>query len=154
MELDFSDAVINSEHELVVYAKRKNREIRSFKKSHPDNPLQPEIDIEYLRRLYRERKHYEERLRMKQFFVEYGCWDCTEKERVDRCFKKQKCKYAEVQDDNRIKKARCPRDETGTCPYGNEVGTCFGFCYREILKGLNEGRRNQGGKEQEVQRDE
>ena len=28
----------------------------------------------------------------------------------------------------------CYRDEGGNCPYSNEVGTCFGFCMKEILK--------------------
>lgn len=35
----------------------------------------------------------------------------------------------------------CPQDETGDCPYGNDVGTCWGFCMRDILKEQRERKR-------------
>ena len=35
----------------------------------------------------------------------------------------------------------CPQDETGGCPYGNDVGTCWGFCMRDILKEQRERKR-------------
>ena len=37
---------------------------------------------------------------------------------------------------------KCPRDETDDCPYGNDAGTCFGFCWREILKDFKRARES------------
>ena len=33
-----------------------------------------------------------------------------------------------------MKPNKCYGDEVGNCPYSNEVGTCFGFCMKDILK--------------------
>lgn len=35
---------------------------------------------------------------------------------------------------------KCPRDETNDCPYGNSAGTCFGYCWREILQDFKRAR--------------
>ena len=152
MELDFSNVSIKSEKELVAYARRKNRRIRTYNKKHPNDSQMEELDITLLRRLYRERVVSDERNRKRAFMKKYDCRDCLEIELIEECFKNQKCKYAEVNDVQKAKKPRCPHDETGNCPYGNESGTCFGFCYREILQEFTERRRNQNDKEQEVQR--
>lgn len=53
-----------------------------------------------------------------------------------------------------IERSRCSRDKAGNCPYGNEVGTCFGFCWREILHEFDERKRYRDGKEQEEQGNE
>ena len=152
MELDFSNVNIKNEKELIAYARRKNRRIRTYNKKHPNELSMEELDIMLLRRLYRERLVSGEKNRMKAFMKMYECRDCAEIELIEECFKNQKCKYAEVNDVQKFQKPRCPNDETGNCPYGNESGTCFGICYREILQEFTERRRNRNGKEQEVQR--
>ncbi len=44
---------------------------------------------------------------------------------------------------------KCPKDTIGNCPYGNDVGTCFGFCWQEILKEFRAKRGNHYEKEAE-----
>ena len=82
-----------------------------------------------------------ERKRRMEFIKKHGCMDCLEAERMEQCLRIQKCRYVEVMNGKEIKKPHCPLDETGTCPYGNSTGTCFGFCIRRILQELNERRR-------------
>lgn len=36
----------------------------------------------------------------------------------------------------------CPKDDVGNCPYGNESGTCFGYCWKEILRDFYKAKEN------------
>jgi hypothetical protein len=35
--------------------------------------------------------------------------------------------------EEKITREKCSKDKEGNCPYGNEVGTCFGYCWKELL---------------------
>ena len=66
---------------------------------------------------------------------------------IDRAKQKEKvCITLEVREDIKeresVEKTRCPKDKEGNCPYGNEVGICFGFCMQKSVKEFKEGRRS------------
>ena len=42
----------------------------------------------------------------------------------------------------RIKKG-CLAKDGKSCPYGNDVGTCFGYCWKEILNEFKEKKRQE-----------
>ena len=47
----------------------------------------------------------------------------------------------------------CHKDEIGNCPYGNDVGTCFGFCMRAILQEQRERKRKNEQAEEDKEDD-
>ena len=48
----------------------------------------------------------------------------------------------EFEEKKNVEKIKCPKDKEGNCPYGNEVGTCFGFCMQKIVNEFKEERRS------------
>ncbi len=49
-----------------------------------------------------------------------------------------------VVEDNQ--KFSCPKDDIGNSPYGNAAGTCFGYCWKDILKEFAEKRKSKEDK--------
>ena len=67
----------------------------------------------------------------------YNCKHCLYFEKPRLCLAMNSCPLDEkrIPGAVRVKNFQmCPKDEVGNCPYGNDAGTCFGFCWKEILK--------------------
>lgn len=74
----------------------------------------------------------------------HRCLNCLYYEKPQQCFVSNHCPLeddAEPEKQVQILKHRCPKDKIGNCPYGNESGTCFGFCWQEILSEHRERKR-------------
>lgn len=68
---------------------------------------------------------------IKKFKARYGCLYCLYRNECHECFSHQKCMVADHPEIDYI--VDSDRNECDGCPYGNETGTCFGFCIRAIL---------------------
>ena len=87
-----------------------------------------------------------ETLGEKEFRKKHECKSCLYYSKFRTCIATLKCPLE--MEISVIKKKKCPMDEDGLCPYGNDVGTCFGYCIRTILKEYKERvRRNEQTKE-------
>ncbi len=87
----------------------------------------------------------------RKFKEQHGCVQCLYKQSIANCFKLKKCFI-------NTEKARafismCPKDDTGDCPYGNDAGTCFGFCMREIVQEHRE-RKRKHEQTEEIKKDD
>lgn len=95
----------------------------------------------YLLKRYRQIMRKE---REREFPEEHNCNDCLYHKAPYQCRAKEKCpielwRLAHIRRiEKQQRKQTCPLDQEGDCPYGNEVGTCFGFCLKKIM----EERRN------------
>ena len=72
------------------------------------------------------------------------CLNCLYYEKQQQCFATKHCSLeddAEPKKQVQVLRQRCPKDKIGNCPYGNESGTCFGFCWQEILSEHRERKR-------------
>lgn len=76
-----------------------------------------------------------ETLSVKEFREKHGCKSCLYYSKTKKCIAERNCP---LEADIVIEKKKCPLDEDGLCPYGNEAETCFGFCVRTILKEYRE----------------
>ena len=94
------------------------------------------------------------RMEREAFRKKYGCLDCLYYEKPRRCFETKYCPLEDGKEPKKteqLPKPRCPNDIKGDCPYGNELGTCFGFCWQEILSERRERkRRNEQIKEEKA----
>ncbi len=124
---------------------RNERELREYLRTHQ---FPEPIDEEEMVRLYRKMMR---RLKINEFRATYDCRHCY-------YFQQRLCKATEhclmedmaLAEDEKDDTARCLGDTEGDCPYGNEVGTCFGFCMRDILAEMRERKRqHEKDKEQE-----
>lgn len=73
---------------------------------------------------------------------EHDCKCCKYYEKPRQCNGELHCLMEEelqISSDRRkaIIRLPCPHDKKGGCPYGNESGTCFGFCLQKILKEMH-----------------
>ena len=71
----------------------------------------------------------------------HGCAQCYYKQSIANCFKSRECFLSTKRDRTFIQRSMCPKDYTSDCPYGNDAGTCFGFCMREIIQEHRERKR-------------
>ena len=69
----------------------------------------------------------------RKFRVALDCYHCRYRN-LKQCPAVVSCPLDMTRITNKRRELKCPRDETNDCPYGNEAGTCFGFCWREILR--------------------
>ena len=81
-----------------------------------------------------------ETLSIKEFRKLHKCKLCLYHNKMKSCFATFSCPL-EVKDSEHLIKRSCPLDDDQTCPYKNEVGTCFGFCMKRILHGKNDTSR-------------
>ena len=73
---------------------------------------------------------------LSKFRRKHKCKDCLYNSKILNCFIKQSCPLERVKEKKKENR-RCQMDETGTCPYANESGTCFGFCLKKLLGDKN-----------------
>lgn len=81
-----------------------------------------------------------ETLSNKEFRKKHNCKSCLYYSKMQRCIAEQICPL-EIDIDIETRRRTCPLDEKGTCPYRNELGTCFGFCMKAILREQEERKR-------------
>ena len=96
----------------------------------------------------------EEQTSRRKFKETYGCKYCYYYQ-TSKCAADQVCMIEEEERTRNAKKTLkvvCPKDQEGGCPYGNDVGTCFGFCWKDILQEFYENKRNKH--KQEERKDE
>lgn len=136
------DLNVNSEQELIDLVQAINDDIEFQNLTKEDEDKQEPLDINYLLKRYRTIKR---RDAIEDFREEHDCAHCFYYEKPRRCKAIDKCflDEDEVQNMDTEKKTRCSRDSEGTCPYGNEVGTCFGYCWKEILDEFKEKKRQE-----------
>lgn len=77
----------------------------------------------------------------RQFRIAHNCYQCRLYKNPKRCMAEKICPLDVLGERALRRRRRCPKDNTGDCPYGNGAGTCFGFCMREILKEQRERKR-------------
>lgn len=120
-------------------------ELRAYLRAHK---FQEPIDEEEMVRLYRKMVR---RQKINEFRAAYDCKHCYYYQQkmckaMDICFMESESYSRPGRDTESL---RCSKDAEGDCPYGNEVGTCFGFCMRDILSEMQERkRRYEKGKEE------
>lgn len=89
-----------------------------------------------------------QKILLREFRSTHDC-KCCMYYQTDKCKADMQC-YLEKTERNehsalqamRIKKG-CLTKEGKECPYGNEVGTCFGFCMIKILEEMKENETKQ-----------
>ena len=89
-----------------------------------------------------------ETLSIKEFRKRNGCNSCLYSQNMKRCFMTLICPLMVKKEKVQIKRT-CPLDATGTCPYQNDAGTCFAFCWKEILKDYKEAKERHETEEEE-----
>ena len=78
-----------------------------------------------------------ETLSKREFLKKHNCKSCLYYSKTRKCSAELICPL-EIDAKLAVKLRACPLDESGTCPYGNEAGTCFGFCYKLLMVEQNE----------------
>lgn len=78
---------------------------------------------------------------IKKFRKKHNCKSCLCHTKMKRCLAELVCPLDE-DDKTKLTRKSCPLDEDGTCPYKNEVGTCFGFCMKKVVKEHEERKQN------------
>lgn len=124
---------------------KNEKELRVYLRTHK---FQEPVDEEEMIRLYRKMVR---RQKINEFRAAYDCKHCYYFQQkmckaMDYCFMESESYSKSSRDTESL---RCPKDAEGDCPYGNEVGTCFGFCMHDILSEMQERkRRYEKGKEE------
>lgn len=128
-----------------------NSEIERINSAMPEGGRMEYLDQQFLLQTFDKIKY---RMEREAFRKKYGCLDCFFHEKPRRCFATRDCPLVEggeLRKREQLPKPRCPNDIQGDCPYGNETGTCFGFCWQEILSEHRERKhRNEQIKEEKA----
>ncbi len=77
-----------------------------------------------------------------EFRIAHDCYYCLYWSGANRCKAEKYCPLDDEGEMEKPKLSTCSKDLEMSCPYGNEVGTCFGFCMREILMELKQKMNN------------
>lgn len=133
------DLTVKSREDLIRLIKIINTDIE-FKNTTRDlKDKEQIIDLDKMLKKYDCLKGKE---KLAKFRDEYDCKHCVLFKQPRQCNangncpleenskKARKPKRHEVQ----IGKSRCKKDISGNCPYGNASGTCFNYCWKEILE--------------------
>ena len=88
-----------------------------------------------------------ETLSKREFRKKHNCKSCLYYSKTRKCIAELICPL-EIDAEVAEKVRTCPLDKSGTCPYRNEAGTCFGFCFKELMK---EGKQQDEQKEEEIE---
>jgi hypothetical protein len=140
---DFPQAKIQSKEELIKYVEQCNNEIEFDNYLKPVDQRDPLLDMDYILKRYGQISYRE---RAQNFREKHDCKYCLYYEKPRQCFETKKCPLDLDGSYAKTKVAfvpTCSRDLEGKCPYGNEVGTCFGCCYRDVLKGYRENKKKE-----------
>ena len=126
---------IDNVFDLINYVSELNAGIRERNKILPPDKREKELNLSYILKRYEKMKRKEE---IAEFREKHECKYCLYFDKPRRCMAADNCPI-ENEFDWKIKEEKryiqCPRYEIeGPCPYGNEVGTCFGYCARDIVK--------------------
>lgn len=141
MKNDFSKIKINSKEELIALVNEINVDIEFANITRPKDEQEKPLDLDYILKRY---KGIEARNYTKRFKEKHDCKNCFYYKRPRRCFETLRCPLDDVLlDKSHAKKIKYPKNCEGNCLYGNEVGTCFGFCYKKILKEIKEAKKNE-----------
>lgn len=133
---------VNTEQELIDLVQAINADIEFQNLTRADGEKQELLDIKYLLKRFRTIKNRDS---IKEFRIKHDCAHCYYFEKPRRCKGMDKCflDEDEVPEPEIEERPRCSRDKEGNCPYGNEVGTCFGYCWKEILNEFKEKKRQE-----------
>ena len=124
---------------------KNEKELRAYLRSHQ---FPEPIDEEEMVRLYRKMMN---RLKINEFRAVNDCKHCYYfQQRMCKAMGNCLMESMSLAKNEEKYSLRCPRDLDGDCPYGNEVGTCFGFCMRDIVREMRERKRKheEKGKEE------
>lgn len=91
-----------------------------------------------------------ETLSKREFRKKHNCKSCLYYSKTRRCIAELVCPL-EIDAEVLEKVRTCPLEETGICPYKNGVGTCFGFCLKQLIKEQKEGKQKDEQAEEEVE---
>lgn len=152
MQFNLKGITINSEEDFLKLIEQINTDIEFDNYFKKDKPAEKLLDKKYLITRYRALAAKEKR---KSFREEHDCKYCLYYE--NKSCKADRVCPIEVQEkaenNRKPEKAKCSKDKEGNCPYGNDVGTCFGFCWRKILDEHYE-TKNKAKKEMEEQKND
>jgi hypothetical protein len=142
MKMDFSGIKVENEEQFMQIVHQLNHEIEFCNITKPKTEQEPLLDAVYLLNRYRKMKRQEKK---KAFRERYDCEYCLYDERPRRCHTTPE-RGCPLENGKHIKEVEkmptCCKDQEGDCPYGNEVGTCFGLCYQQILSDFYKERKN------------
>ncbi len=139
--IDFSITDVTTEEELLAIVEYKNAEINYNNRSKIPEEREPLIDRNYLIERFRKIKNREE---IRCFKEEHDCKNCMYHQKPRICSATRHCPLSEgkvIGKKESKTQSQCPLDLEGNCPYKNEVGTCFGICYRRIIREMNARRK-------------
>lgn len=137
MEFDFKDISVKNEEEFLQLIRQLNTDTDISDYFQMDKLAEGLLDEKSLLGRYKTLTYREQR---KEFREVHDCLFCLYYENKS-CKAKKKCPMVVQEEKEKLKeveKIRCPKDKEGNCPYGNESGTCFGFCWKNILKDYDE----------------
>lgn len=143
MQMDLSDVKIDGREKFIEFIKQLNADIESGNIAKAKEEKESLLNLEYLLRQYRKIKSKEDKKVFREF---YDCEYCLYYQKPRRCYAAKDCPLEvgkEIKKKEVVKLPTCPKDKEGNCPYGNEVGTCFGFCLKEILAEFYNKKRDQ-----------
>lgn len=125
------DMNVKSREEFIRLITLMNEDIQLKNITRKDDEKQELLDLKYLLRRY---GAISSRDAIKLFREIHDCKNCLYYEKPRRCQATKSCPLQKGEIPDWLpEKYRCPKDSEGNCPYGNEVGTCFRFCWNEIL---------------------
>ncbi len=132
---------IDNIFDLISYVTELNMEIRKRNEECPDGEQEKELNLSYILKRYEKIKKQEE---IQQFRELHECRYCLYFDKPRRCMAIDTCPI-EGEFPNLKKpekpKLRCPKyNHEKSCPYGNDVGTCFGFCAKEAMEEIKKAK--------------
>lgn len=148
MQFNLTDVKIQNEEEFIQLIDQINTDIEFDNYFKKDKPAEELLDKKYLIERYRILAAKEIR---KVFREEHDCKYCLYYENRT-CSASRICPIEEQDKKERHRepeKVKCPKDEEGNCPYGNDVGTCFGYCWKKILEDHYEAKNKRKMEEQQ-----
>lgn len=133
MQIDLSKAEIKNKEQFMELVKQLNLDIAFRNTTSSRIEKEPLLDLEYLLKRYHKIMAREEKKELRKI---HDCEYCLYYEKPKRCYTTKECPLERGERSKKkedIRLSTCPRDKEGNCPYGNDVGTCFGFCFQEML---------------------
>lgn len=145
MQTDLSNVKIDREEKLIELVNQMNKEIAFHNRTKSKEEKKPLLDSGYILKRYRRIKFRED---VKVFRTLHDCEYCHYFQKPRRCRAANRCPLEEgkdVQKNEMVNQKICPKDKEGKCPYSNDVETCFGFCWKEILSEFHKNKKREAG---------
>ena len=131
MAIKYKKLGIKCRDDLRLYIESENKKIRLYNQGKPKEEQKPLLNADSLFDHYDTYIHREE---VKRFRRKHHCYDCDRYGKNGTCSGRDSCMFDVNDGHAALMKGICPKDTTGHCPYGNESGTCFGFCIKKALE--------------------